>query len=222
MKTPSQGLLFQVCCATFCVIVVLSNIISAKMWSVPFFQDFAIPAGLLTYPLTFLISDLVTEIYGAKRAKAMVYIAFAMSILSYVILRVILSLPSNSQAEAEAFNLILGLQGWVITASLTAYIAAQLIDIWLYAKIKYWTEGKHLWLRNNGSTWTSQMVDTLLVNTIYLHFGLEMGFSQIVPIMLFSYLYKSFFSVINTPFFYLFVYLFKNKWVSLSKTNESL
>lgn len=74
--------LYQLLSTAFCVILVMSNVISAKMIALPFF-DFTIPAGLIAYPLTFLLSDLVTEIYGPRQAKTMVYIALIMSVLSF-------------------------------------------------------------------------------------------------------------------------------------------
>src|SRR4051794_18208857 len=88
--------MYQGITAAFCIIVIMSNIISAKMVRLPFFHDFSIPAGLIIYPLTFLLSDLVTEIFGAKKAKFMVYIAFGMNILSFVLIEFALLLPAAS------------------------------------------------------------------------------------------------------------------------------
>jgi len=197
---------YQIISASFCVIVLLSNIISVKLISLPFF-DLVIPAGLLTYPLTFLLSDLVTEIFGAKKARYMIYIAFGMNILSIIILQLTLLIPSYNSENDYAFKFVLGLSGLRIFSSLVAYIISQLVDIQLYAWIKRYTGDRFLWLRNNGSTWISQGVDTVIVDLIYLYGGLGMGFNLILPIMCFSYLYKAFFSVATTPFLYLSVYL---------------
>ena len=206
---PSLSQLYQIISATFCVIVVTSNIISAKMIALPFFDDFIIPAGLITYPLTFLLSDLVTEIYGAKQAKLMVYIAFAMNLVSFGIIEAAVWLPNWSHENQVAFTAILGLSGLRIFSSLTAFISAQIVDIQLYAIIKRWTGPGLLWLRNNGSTCISQIVDTVVIDMIFLYWGLGMNFGQVLPIMMFSYCYKAFFSVVGTPFFYLFVYLMR-------------
>lgn len=200
-------MIYQLLSAAFSVIVVMSNIISAKMVPLPLIPDFIIPAGLITYPLTFLLSDLVTEIYGAKKAKFMVYMAFGMSFLSFGIIQLALMLPSSGTHEQVAFATVLGLSGLRIFSSLTAYLMAQLVDIQLYALIKKWTGSKWLWLRNNGSTCLSQLVDTLLIDIIYLYWGLSMGWNEVWPIMVFSYSYKAFFSVAATPLFYLSVFL---------------
>jgi len=209
--------LYQVISAAFCVIVVVSNIISAKMVScpLPFFDNLIIPAGLITYPFTFLLSDLVTEIFGAKKAKLMVYIAFAMSLVSFALIQLALVLPAAAVSDQAAFHAILGLSGLRIFSSLTAYLVSQLVDIQLYAWIKAWTGPKMLWLRNNGSTCVSQVVDTVVIDILFLYWGLKMPMSEVWPIMLFAFGYKSFFSIANTPLFYACVYLI-TKWERIS------
>jgi len=204
--------LYQFLNAAFCVVVVVSNIISAKMVQLPIFYDFSIPAGLITYPLTFLLSDLVTEIFGAKKARLMVYNALAMNILSFGIIQLALILPNSIEEEQQAFKAVLALSGLRIFSSLTAYIVAQIVDIQLYALIKSWTGSRFLWLRNNGSTCVSQLIDTVLIDIIFLYWGLEMGFREVVGIMLISYMYKALFSFAITPLFYLAVFLVKTNW----------
>lgn len=196
--------------ATFSVIVVLSNIISAKMVLLPFIQ-LSIPAGLITYPLTFILSDLVTEIFGARKATFMVYTALAMNLLSVGLIKLAILMPAGSPEEQRAFQAILGLSGLRIFSSLISYLTSQMVDIQLYALIKKWTGPKMLWLRNNGSTCISQIVDTIMIDVIYLWWGLGMVMGDIWPIMLFSFAYKSFFSAALTPLFYLLVYMVRSK-----------
>jgi queuosine precursor transporter len=206
-----MSILYQIISTTFCVIVVLSNIISAKLIQLPFFQNFCIPAGLITYPLTFLLSDFVTEIYGVKKAKLMVYTAFGMNLLSFGMIQITLLLPSPATENQQEFHNILGLSGLRIFSSLIAYLTAQIVDIQLYAWIKTWTGDKFLWVRNNGSTLISQMIDTLVIDIIYLYWGLKMNMNQVFPIMIFSYAYKSAFSATSTPLLYFFLFLIK-RW----------
>lgn len=210
-----MSILYQIISTAFCVIVVLSNIISAKLIQLPFFQNFCIPAGLITYPLTFLLSDLVTEIYGTRKAKLMVYTAFGMSLLSFGIIQIALLLPSPAIENRQDFHNILGLSGLRIFSSLTAYLIAQIVDIQLYAWIKIWTKDRFLWLRNNGSTLISQMVDTLVIDIIYLYWGLKMNMDQVFPIMIFSYAYKSAFSAASTPLLYFSLFLIR-RWQRLN------
>ena len=134
MGLTSLEKLYHAICAVFCVIVVFSNIISAKMVVLPYL-NFSIPAGLITYPLTFLLSDLVTEIYGVKKAKLMIYIALGMNLLSFGIIELSLWLPTETFESQNAFREVLGLSGLRIISSLTAYVIAQIVDIQLYALI---------------------------------------------------------------------------------------
>lgn len=202
---------YQVICSSFSVIVVVSNILSAKMIMLPLFQ-LNVPAGLIIYPITFLLSDLVTEIFGAKKAKVMIYVAFAMSLLSFAVIQIGLVLPGTDLEEHKAFQVILGLTGLRIFSSLISYLTSQIVDIQLYAAIKQWTGPKFLWLRNNGSTCISQMVDTAMIDIIFLWWGLGMAMTDVAPIMVFSFLYKACFSIACTPLFYVLVFLVRGKW----------
>lgn len=216
IKSRTLHTIYQTICASFCVIVVVSNILSAKMVTLPFFA-LSIPAGLLTYPLTFLLSDLVTEVFGARRATLMVYIALAVSLLSFGMIQVGLMLPANEGEEQRAFQAVLGLSGLRIFSSLISYVTSQLVDIQLYAAIKRWTGPRFLWLRNNASTCISQVVDTVMIDLIFLWWGLGMTMAEVAPIMLFSYLYKAFFSLACTPLFYLLVFLIRGGWQTMKR-----
>lgn len=196
--------------AVFTLIAVFSNIISIKMVTLPFL-NIDIPAGLLTYPFTFLISDLVTEIYGVSKAKWMVYVALGMNIFSIGILELALWLPTNNEEHQKAFQIVLGLGSLRIISSFISYIAAQIVDIQIYAYIKKLTGSRYLWLRNNLSTWVSQLIDTVVIDMLYLYWGLGMTFQEVLPIMVFSYLYKSAFSFLSTPLLYLGVSLIQKE-----------
>jgi len=218
--SDSKTILYQLICAAFAVIVVISNIISAKMVQVPFMDGFAIPAGLITYPLTFLLSDFVTEIFDAKRAKLMVYIALAMNLLGYGLIQAVLMLPGIGGEDQRAFEVVMGLSGLRIFSSLVSYLVAQVADIQIYAAIKRWTGPRFLWFRNNVSTCLSQIIDTILIDIIFLYWGLGMSFEIVLPIMLFSFAYKIFFSIANTPLFYLIIYLAELNWSELVSAKE--
>jgi uncharacterized integral membrane protein (TIGR00697 family) len=210
IKARALPILYQTICASFCVILVVSNILSAKMIELPLVM-LRIPAGLVTYPLTFLLSDLVTEIFGVRRAKQMVYIALGMSLLSFCIIQIGLLLPAYGAEEQRSFQTVLGLSSLRIFSSLVSYISAQIIGIRLYAAIRYWSGSRFLWLRNSGSICISQIVDTVTLDLIFLWGGLGMAMSEVLSIMLFSYLYKVFFGIVCTPLFYLFVFLIRGR-----------
>lgn len=194
--------LYPAICASFCILMVLSNILSAKMWALPLIP-LSIPVGLITYPLTFLLSDFVTEIFGARKARTIVIIGFAMNLLSFGLIQLALALPSQAPSQQNAFEAVFGLSSLRIFSSLIAYATAQMIGIQTYAAIKQWTGPSWIWIRSNGATFVSQIVDTVLIDLLYLGWGLNMSIAELAPIMLFSFIYKAFFSVICTPVLYL-------------------
>lgn len=190
----------------FSVIVVLSNILSAKMVLLPFDLP-AIPAGLIFYPLTFLISDLVTEVFGDKEAKFMVLTALGMSVLSLIMIQATLAFPSPQ--DDRSLHQVFGISGLRIFASISAYITSQLAGIKIYSYLKTVTAPKSLWQRNSGATLFSQLIDTLMIDLIFFYWGLQMPLENVIPIIAFSYFYKTLFSVVSIPFFYLAVYAIK-------------
>jgi uncharacterized integral membrane protein (TIGR00697 family) len=202
--------LYQVIGAVFCTLVVLANILSAKMVSFPWF-GLSIPAGLFFYPLTFLCNDLVTEVFGAKKAKTMVYIALGMSLFSFGMIQISLALPSYDKREELMFQNVLGCSSLRIFSSLVSYTVSQIAAIHFYTAIRGWTGPAWLWLRNNGSTGLSQIIDTILIDLLFLWWGLGMSMVQVMPIMFFSYVYKLVFSAACTPFFYFFVFLVRRR-----------
>ena len=206
---------------TFSVFLVLSNAISCKIFRIPFTYDLALPIGVITYPGTFLITDIVSEVWGPKRANTLVHLGFFMSLLMVVIVQIAVALPpselwisssiENSFQYQEAYEAVFSTSIVAFIASMTAYVFAQLIDIRIFHFIKYKTRGKHLWLRNNLSTLCSQIIDTVIVSSIFLYWGLQLDFITGLEIMLSSYSYKAIFALIDTPFCYLGVSLIRNR-----------
>jgi queuosine precursor transporter len=224
--------LYLLLAAAFSVVLVLTNIIGFKLFQAPFKPDFALTAGIITYPMTFLITDIVSEVYGKKRADFMVLVGFLMSVLMLVVVQIAIYLPphaywvppvapyfgdgwtSASGAPAgtalegyqHAFHSVFAFNAVLLVGSMLAYLSAQLIDNYLFHFWKTLTKGKHLWLRNNGSTMVSQLVDTLVVNSILFFIGFGMDYATGFGIMLTIYLYKLVIAALDTPFVYLGVY----------------
>lgn len=196
----------------FISFLVVCNLIANKFIEFPvFFRDkpFVISCGILPYPLTFLITDLLSEFYGKKRTAWVVFTGLVASLLIVFLLRWTSSLPavSFSPASAEAFNQIFGNSWRVIGASMLAYLSAQLLDVQIYEFWRKVTKGKYLWIRNNGSTIISQLVDTILV-VLVLFMG-KLSFSKMNDLILDGWLFKFICAIIDTPFIYLFVYLIR-------------
>lgn len=203
----------------FVVVLVLTNIVGIKLFRAPFNPEFALTTGILTYPLTFLFTDIVSEIYGQKRADFMVVLGFAMSVITLAIVQIAVHVPPHPYwvptaapfyddvaGYQHAFESVFSLNGVLLFGSMLAYLAAQLTDNRLFHFWKRVTKGRHLWLRNNGSTWVSQLVDTLIVNSILFYLGFGMDLWVGLKIMLTIYLYKLALATLDTPFVYLGVW----------------
>lgn len=211
--------LYLILVTLFSVIVIISNLITVKLISLPFCKQYLLPCGLITYPLTFLISDLVTEIYGQYKARFMVYMGFIMSICAHFIIQLAVRLPVhpdwiiayNPMHYAEtndyqtAFKAVFHPNGIALFSSMAAYVVSQILDIRLFAFLKELTKDRFLWLRNGGSTLVSQVIDTLVVNILFLYCGMKIPLEQVVSICMICYLYKVFFTICNVPLFYLTV-----------------
>jgi len=209
--------------ALFGVVLVLTNIVGVKLFVLfpdgrpawfPGEGPLTLTSGIVTYPLTFLLTDLVAEIWGKRRADLMVVLGFVMSLFMLGIVKLAVALPPSaywsnptlglgSVELQEAFDATFYYPGLLLGASMLAYLVAQLFDVRLY---HFWwrvTRGRHMWIRNNGSTFVSQLVDTIIVNSIFLRWGLDMEWGTIVEIILAVYVCKLALAVADTPLVYL-------------------
>ena len=196
----------------FIASLVTCNLIANKFVTVDLgFKVFIVSAGILPYPLTFLVTDLISELYGQRKANLVVFSGFVASMF------VLLFLWLGSQFEAIPSSVVNDLtynsvfqNAWrLIAASMVAYLFAQFIDVRIFHFWKKLTNGKHLWLRNNGSTIASQLVDTTLVICI-LFVGVWEA-DQIKSAIIDGWLFKMLMAFIDTPIIYGAIYLLKGK-----------
>jgi len=192
--------------------LVTCNLIANKFVTVDLgFKVFIVSAGILPYPLTFLVTDLISELYGQKKANLVVFSGFISSL--FVLLFLWLggqfnSIPS-SIVDDVTYNSVFRNAWRLIAASMVAYLIAQFIDVRIFHFWKKLTNGKHLWLRNNGSTIASQLVDTSLVICI-LFVGVWKP-DQIISAIFDGWMFKMLMAFIDTPIIYGILYLLKGK-----------
>ena len=211
----------------FSVVLVLTNIIGVKLFQGPLNPSaHALTTGIITYPVTFLLTDVVSEIWGQKKASAMVLIGFLMSIVMLLFVQIAIHLPAHPYWVApnnpfgfettsdyqNAFNSVFSVNSKLLFGSMLAYMVAQLLDVKLYHMWRRITKGKYLWIRNNGSTSISQLVDTLIVNSILFYWGFGWEFWQGISVMLTIYCYKLILAALDTPLIYLVVAFIKKKF----------
>lgn len=173
----------------------------------------SVPVGVIAYPFTFLATDLISELFGRKKAQMIVWIGFFMNIFMLFLMTINHWLP-NTAGVSGGLSLFEQVYEFMIgntIASMIAYLTAQTVDVHLFHFWKNLTGGKHLWLRNNASTMFSQLVDSTCILTIlYLAGNLGSDVNTVgalIILILNSYLFKFFFAMFDTPLFYVGVYL---------------
>ena len=214
--------------ALFITSLVVSNLIFQKFfyWH-PFNIEifganlFEISVGILPYPITFLITDLISEIYGKKNANQVVITGIFASIFSLLIILIADSVPAiaNSPVDDVLFTKVFGQSAIAVFASMTAYLFAQFIDIQIYHFWKRLTKGKHLWLRNNFSTWFSQFIDTFSILMLLCFFEV-LPWESFSGLLISGFLFKVLVAAIDTPFLYIGVHLFRKRF--RLKINEEI
>ncbi|MDA9748259.1 MAG: queuosine precursor transporter [Thermodesulfobacteriota bacterium] len=185
--------------------------------------------GVLPYPITFLCTDLISEIFGKKRATIIVWTGLVVNLWLGLILWLGGIAPefttsSESIDTNNAFLTIRHLALGTITASMVAYFLAQYIDVSVFHFLKNLTKGKYLWIRNNGSTMISQLVDTsaVILITHFLTYSIPLPKDKselmgLMTLIFYAYLFKFFAALIDTPIFYMAVKFLKKY---LSEKNE--
>jgi len=199
-------------CAIFISSLVTCNLIANKFVTVDLgFKVFIVSAGILPYPLTFLVTDLISELYGQKKANIVVFSGFvaSMFVLLFLWLGGQFNAIPDSIVNDNTYNKVFQNAWRIIAASMIAYLFAQFIDVKIFHFWKRLTNGKHLWLRNNGSTIASQLVDTTLVVMI-LFVGVWEP-SNIISAIIDGWLFKMLMAAIDTPIIYGIIHLLKGK-----------
>ncbi|WP_179009013.1 queuosine precursor transporter [Winogradskyella forsetii] len=212
----------------FITSLVVSNLIFQKFFywyplDIEIFGSklFQISVGILPYPITFLITDLISEIYGKKRANDIVIAGIFASIFSVGIILVADDVPAleNSPINDDTFKNVFSKTIIAVGSSMFAYLFAQLIDIRIYHFWKNFTKGKHLWLRNNFSTWFSQFIDTLSIISLLCFFEV-LPWSSFKGLLISGFLFKVLVAALDTPILYLGVYIFRKRFKL--KVNEEI
>lgn len=213
MKKKEQAqIIYLILAALFISSLVTSNLIFQKFiyWNPFGWYRFEISVGLLPYPLTFLITDILSEIYGKRKANQVVIAGIFASLFSILIILVSDYAPTTTSTPVDykTFHQVFGLSPLAVLASMIAYLLAQFLDIRIFHFWKNMTKGKHLWLRNNFSTFISQFVDTFIVLTLLCYFEI-LPWSLFKGLLISGFLFKIIFAALDTPIIYGIVYLFK-------------
>ena len=214
MKKTNTNLML--CAMVFAVALVVSNVITAKtiQTGIPLFgSTILVPSAVICYCLTFLMTDIIGEIWGKKEAHTVVFGGFFCQVIATVLIVVGQALPAADPAMQESYNMLLGQNTVFVIASMTAYLLSQSWDVFIFHRIRnHMLENggspRSRWIWNNASTMTSQIIDTVVF--IGIAFGIGFGWlfdpvmlPQLGAMMIGQYLCKFALAALDTPFFYL-------------------
>ena len=208
-----QERLYLIFAGIFIASLVACNLIFQKFFTWNFLGlTFELSVGIIAYPVTFLVTDLISELYGKKRANQVVISGFCASVFTTLLIFISMNATAAdwSPIDSTTFNKVFGLSAPAFLASMMAYLTAQFIDVRIFHFWKRLTKGKHLWLRNNASTMFSQLVDTSMVLIILCSAG-AIGWERFGSLLLMGWLFKVLVALIDTPIIYFLLWLLKDK-----------
>lgn len=184
--------------AAFVAVLLISNVASTKILDL---GPFTFDGGTLLFPLSYIFGDILTEVYGFRRARKVIWLGFGAAFAMGVTFMVVGAItPSADWPHQEAYETILGLTPRIVAASLLAYWAGEFTNSVLLARMKVATQGRWLWTRTIGSTLVGQLVDTGLFVGIAFGGVLESGL--LLQVILSNYVFKCGVEILFTPVTY--------------------
>ncbi len=185
---------------------------------------FDLTAGVLLWPVVFVMTDIINEYYGKRGVKFLSYGAVLLILFSFLMLYLAIQLPPNTWWQNEsgmlsaiaggevpdmqlAFAKVMGQGGWIIIGSLIAFLVGQFLDVLVFQKIKKATGDSKVWLRATGSTLVSQFVDSFVVLIVAFYIGADWDLTRVLAIGLVNYIFKFFVAIGLTPIIYLAHYM---------------
>lgn len=197
-RTPGHSSWFLLIVALFVTCLIVSNVIAVKLVVL---GGLVLPAAVVIFPVSYIIGDILTEVYGFARARQAIWIGFLCNVLAVAAFALAVTMPAASFWQGQdAFAQILGAAPRLLAASFAAYLAGELLNAWVLARLKAMTAGRWLWMRTIGSTLVGQLLDSAVFMTI--------AFAGIIPAeallaaVVTQWLVKSGFEALATPLTY--------------------
>lgn len=195
--------------------LVIASVLASKIITV---FGLVVPAGVLAYCVTFVVTDVISELWGREKANSVVFGGFVALVFSLLLVRLaVVWPPAPFWSHDAAFRTVLDSTSRIIVASFSAYLLSQYHDVWAFHLLRRLSGGRHLWLRNNLSTAVSQLIDTVVFITIAFY-----GVMPIAPLILGQWVIKLIIAVLDTPVMYAVVWLLKTcRWAPTSSAFPS-
>lgn len=199
--------IFVIISSLFVMCLLISNVIAGKLISL---WGIILPAGAILFPITYIFGDILTEVYGFKKSRLIIWIGLAANIFMALVFTAVIKLPYPSfWKEQTAYATVLGMTPKLVIASLIAYFVGEFCNSALLSKVKVITNGKWLWFRTIGSTAIGEGVDTVIF--ISITFGGIVPNSILLQMIIMQYLFKLIYEIICTPLTYIIVGWMKKK-----------
>jgi len=199
-KTISR--LFMCIGVVFIMCLLLSNLIAGKMWAVT--ENITLPAAVILFPITYIIGDVFTEVYGFRKARSVIWLGFICSFFAVMVYLLTIALPHPGYWEnQEAYAIVMGTTPRVAIASFAGYLFGEFSNSIILSRLKVVTKGKKLWIRTIVSTLIGEGLDSVIF--IMISFWGTMENSVVLRMILFQYLFKVSYEIIFTPLTYLVI-----------------
>lgn len=196
-KTVSQT--FLIVAALYITCLLLSNLIAGKMWAVT--DSITLPAAVILFPITYILGDVFTEVYGFRNARTVIWLGFGCSFFAVVIYLITIALPHPGfWTHQEAYATVMGTTPRVAAASFIGYLFGEFSNSMVLSRLKVATRGRRLWMRTILSTVVGEGFDSILFVTI--SFWGVMDNATVLRMILFQYLFKVGYEVLFTPVTY--------------------
>jgi len=213
MEKPRTYKYFDLIMAAFVAVLLCSDIIGVQKVSyikLPFIGEYIYGAGVLFFPISYFFGDILTEVYGYKRSRRVIWAGFAALAFASLMSYIVTSLPPAMTMSAEqnsAINMMFGQTWRIVLASLLAFWAGEFANSFVLAKLKLMTNGKLLWTRTIGSTAVGEAVDSTIFYPLAF-FGTWSN-EQVISVMIGNYVLKVLWEAVSTPLTYAVVNFLK-------------
>ncbi len=204
---PQQFRYFDILVALFVAVLLISNIASTKILSL---WKFTFDGGTILFPLSYIFGDILTEVYGFKRSRRVIWLGFVSAFLMSLTFFIVQILPPAAGWQyQQAYENILGFVPRIVMASLIAYFAGEFSNSFVLSRLKIYTRGKYLWTRTIGSTLIGQGLDTIIF--CFVAFFGVIPVNVLWAVIISNYIFKCSIEICFTPFTYAIVGSLKRK-----------
>jgi uncharacterized integral membrane protein (TIGR00697 family) len=206
-ETKKVSSLYVILGCLFVTCLLISNIIAGKLISV---LGMVLPAAVILFPVAYIFGDILTEVYGFKRSRLIIWTGFACNLLMAAVFMLVVILPHPDFWQSQnAYQVVLGMTPRIVAASLIGYFLGEFVNSAVLSKMKLLTKGKWLFTRTIGSTIVGEGIDTVIFITIA--FAGTVALPALLSMMAAQYVFKVVFEVAATPLTYLAVGWVKKK-----------